>query len=81
MIVFKLLERKEIRWQIFVNGRYEPLPPIADGVWRSRVFLGLWLDGPALLRRDLAAVLAKLNEGVRSAEHGEFVERLAQRRK
>lgn len=75
-----LLERKEIRWHILVNGRYELLPPDADGISRSRIFPGLWLDGPALLRRDLATVLFRLQEGIHSPEHAAFVQRLAQQR-
>ncbi|MCI0684997.1 MAG: Uma2 family endonuclease [Gemmataceae bacterium] len=75
-----LLERQEICWHALVDGRYELLPPDADGVWRSRVFPGLWLDGPAFLRRDLATVLAKLREGMQTPEHAAFVQRLAERR-
>ena len=75
-----LLEQQEIRWHILVNGRYELMPADADGMWRSRAFPGLWLDGPALLRRDLAAVLAKLREGMQRPEHAAFLQELAQKR-
>jgi hypothetical protein len=44
---------------------------------KSRVFPGLWLDAPALLRGDLARVLGVLGEGIASAEHADFVKRLA----
>ena len=74
-----LLETKEIRWHVLVNGRYQLLPPDAVGIWRSRVIPGLWLDGPALLRRDLATVLAQLGEGIRAPAHVAFVERLAKK--
>lgn len=74
-----LMESNEIRWHILVNGRYQLLPPDADGIWRSRGFPGLWLDGPALLRRDLAAVLAKLQVGIQSPDHAAFIQRLAQK--
>jgi Uma2 family endonuclease len=74
-----LLYEDEIRWHELAGDTYRLLS--ADtGVWRSRVFPGLWLDGPALLRRDLPAVLAKLQEGLASAEHGAFVAELARRR-
>ena len=76
-----LLHEREIRWHILVGGRYELLPPDADGIWRSRVFPGLWLDGEALLRRDMPAVLAKLQDGIASPEHREFVAELARRRR
>jgi Uma2 family endonuclease len=75
-----LVYEQEIRWHVLVGSAYQLLPPDADGIWRSRVFPGLWLDGAALLRGDVAAVLAKLQEGIGSPEHGAFVDQLAQRR-
>lgn len=74
-----LLESKEIRWHFRVNGGYQRLVPDANGIWRSQVFPGLWLDGAALLRRDMTTVLAKLGEGIQSPEHTEFVDRLAKK--
>jgi hypothetical protein len=55
---------------------YEPLAPGPDGIVRSRVYPGLWLDREALLGRDLQRVLAVLAQGLASAEHGAFVEEL-----
>jgi hypothetical protein len=68
---------REIRWHRLSDGKYELQPPDADGVWRSRVFPGLWLDGAALLARDRAKVLKRLQEGIASHAHQEFVARLA----
>jgi hypothetical protein len=48
-----------------------------DGLYRSKVFPGLWLDPAALLRRDLAGLLAVLERGLASPEHAEFVAKLA----
>jgi hypothetical protein len=76
-----LLYEQEIRWHQLVGGSYEILPADTDGIWRSRVFPGLWLDGPAMLRRDVTKVLAKLQDGLASPEHATSTERLAQRRK
>jgi hypothetical protein len=75
-----LVYEQEIRWHVLVEGRYQVMAPDADGVWRSRVFPGLWLDGRALLERNVQAVLAKLQEGLASPEHRQFVEELARRR-
>jgi hypothetical protein len=75
-----LLYEKEIRWHVLTGGRYQLLPPDADGVWRSRVFPGLWLDGQALLNRDMPKVLTVLQQGLQSPEHQAFVERLAKKR-
>lgn len=75
-----LLFEEEIRWHELVDGRYRVLPPDADGLWRSGVFPGLWLDGKALLAGNLRHVLDRLEEGIRSAEHERFVTRLAAKR-
>lgn len=57
------------------GGRYERVQ--ADlGVLKSAVFPGLWLDVPALLRDDLRTVLRRLDEGLATPEHAEFVKRL-----
>lgn len=71
---------QEIRWHVFVAGRYELLHADTDGVWRSRVFPGLWLDGNALLSGNLRQVLDRLQDGLRSPEHERFVTQLAARR-
>ena len=76
-----LLYEREIRWHVLVDGKYQLLPPDGDGLWRSRVFPGLWLDGQALLARDMQQVLKRLQEGLQSVEHQQFVARLAAQRK
>lgn len=75
-----MLFDEEIRWHELVDGRYRVLPPDADGLWRSRVFPGLWLDGNALLSGNLQRVLDRLQDGLRSPEHSDFVAQLAVRR-
>jgi hypothetical protein len=72
---------QEIRWHILVDGRYQLLSPDADGLYRSYIFPGLWLDGQALLVGNLRQVLDRLQEGLRSPEHERFVAELAARRK
>lgn len=72
---------RQIRWHTLVNGRYQVFSPDADGLWRSRVFPGLWLDGGALLAGDLRQVLDRLQDGLRSPEHERFVAELAARQK
>ena len=54
------------------------MTPGDDGVLRSRFFPGLWLQPEAFLAGDLAQVLAVLQEGLASEEHGAFVARLNQ---
>ena len=59
-------------WFVERGGRYERLAPGEDGLLRSEVFPGLWLDPAALLRGDMAAVLAALQRGLGSPEHAAF---------
>jgi hypothetical protein len=66
-----------IDWFVLRQGQYRPLP-LADGLYRSEVFPGLWLDPAALTRFDLATVLQVLQRGAASAEHAAFVTRLQQ---
>jgi Uma2 family endonuclease len=61
-----------IDWLVLRQGRYEPLAPV-DGVYRSEVFPGLWLDAAAVLRSDLARVLEVLQQGLAGQEHADFV--------
>jgi len=73
-----LLESREIRWRRLVDGVYELMPASADGVLRSQVFPGLWLQPAALLAGDMALVLATLQQGLQSPEHAAFVRRFQQ---
>jgi hypothetical protein len=72
-----VLFEKEIRWHVLVDGAYQTMPPDSDGIWRSRVFPGLWLDGAALLNGDMSRVLARLQEGLSSPAHQGFVASLS----
>ena len=69
------MQDREIDWFVLHEGRYEPLSPAEDGIIRSTVFPGLWLDPAALLRGELATVLAVVQQGLTSPEHAEFVVR------
>jgi Uma2 family endonuclease len=69
--------KKQFVWYELTESGYRPLDPDADGVFRSRFFPGLWLDPAALWRIDLARLLAVLQQGIATAEHGSFDTRLA----
>jgi Uma2 family endonuclease len=49
----------------------------ADGIGRSQVFPGLWLDLAAFWADDGAKMLAVLNAGLASQDHRDFVAQLA----
>ena len=61
-----LVRERAFRWFELVSGRYEEREPDDDGIYRSRVFPGLWLDSAAFLAGDLAQVLATLQAGITS---------------
>lgn len=63
-------------WFAFREGRYEPLPHTPDGMYKSEVFPGLWLDAAALLAGDLPRVLRAVDLGATTAEHVAFLQRL-----
>ncbi len=74
------IEPAEVRWFALAEGRYEAVVPGADGLIRSRVFPGLWLDPKALIEGDAPGVIAALNRGLASPEHARFAAELAARR-
>jgi Uma2 family endonuclease len=76
-IIVEPLERRMI-WRVLENGAYVGQTVPADGIVRSRVFPGLWLDLEAFWAGDSAKMLAVLNAGLASEDHQEFVERLAE---
>ena len=72
-IVWQILENK-LNWFSLQNGEYLPIAD-TNGVIKSLVFPGLWLDLPALLTGDMIKVLAVLQQGLNSTEHAAFMER------
>jgi Uma2 family endonuclease len=65
-------EQRVIWWQL-LKGEYQEIAPDAQGVLRSAVFPGLWLDRKALVGGDLKAVLTVLRRGIESPEHQTFL--------
>jgi Uma2 family endonuclease len=74
-VVWRVLDRN-IDWYILREGRYDLLPSDANGILRSEVYPGLWLDQTALLRSDGPALVRVAQEGLASPEHAAFVQRL-----
>jgi Uma2 family endonuclease len=65
-----------VDWRVLRNGVYEPITPGSDGILRSEVFPGLWLDAAALIAGDVAALLRTTQQGLASPEHAAFVAQL-----
>lgn len=74
-LVWRVLD-EAVDWFVLRGGRFERLIPSSDGLYRSTVFPGLWLDHAALLADNIARVLEVVKHGVASSEHNDFVQRL-----
>jgi len=72
------LQPRAIVWRQLVRGKYKEMEPADDGILRSRVFPGLWLDPDALWKGKL---LPAAQQGLASPEHAAFVKRLATARR
>ena len=75
-VVWRVLDRA-VDWFVLRDGQYARLVPDEEGLLRSEIFPGLWLDVPALLRGDVAGVLAAVQRGLTSLEHNAFVVHLS----
>jgi Uma2 family endonuclease len=73
------LRQQRVLWFVSRNGRFVDLPPGADGILRSEVFPGLWLDPKALLNLDGRKLRRVLQRGLKTKEHAAFVAELAVR--
>jgi Uma2 family endonuclease len=70
-IVWRVFDR-EVDWYVLRGAKYEKRTAGDDGVLRSTIFPGLWLEPGALLREDHDTLLAVLQRGLDSPEHAAF---------
>ncbi len=73
----RAIDPDEIHWFVQENGELVRRSIDDDGLYRSAVFPGLWLDPAALLRGDRRRLRAVVDLGCATPEHAEFVARLA----
>ena len=71
-----LLKRPQVLWRRLVLGRFQDIEPGKDGIFRSHVFPGLWLDPEALLTGDRRGLVDVLELGLKSPEHAKFADEL-----
>jgi Uma2 family endonuclease len=76
-VVWRVVDRA-IDWFVLDGDRFVPLTCEA-GIYRSRVFPGLWLDVQALLDGNLLKVFEAVQQGVATPAHRDFVAALQQR--
>ncbi len=74
--VVVVLQEQAVRWFALQDGRFTPHAADNDGIFRSRIFPGLWLDAAALLAGDARQMLEVVQRGIATPEHAAFVERL-----
>jgi Uma2 family endonuclease len=70
------LDPDDVQWFVLREGRYVEHPSGADGLFRSTVFPGLWLDPQALFDEDRLGLMAAVDRGVATEEHRALVARL-----
>lgn len=70
-IVWRVLDQ-QVDWFYLKNGEYVELLADADGITRSRVFPGLWLDSSALVQNQMKRVMKVLQWGLASEAYGNF---------
>jgi len=71
-----LTRENRIVWWGLKDSDYQPLIPDDQGILRSEVFPGLWLNSEAILNGDMAAVLRTLQQGLNTEEAIAFREKL-----
>jgi Uma2 family endonuclease len=62
-----ITRENRIVWWKLVEGEFIEIEPDSEGLLKSSVFPGLWLDAEAMIEGDLARVLSRLQDGMRSA--------------
>jgi Uma2 family endonuclease len=71
--------REELVWHVLTPSGFQPLSPDADGILRSRVYPGLWLDPAAVWSLDLPRISDVVRAGLASPEHAAFAAELTAR--
>ena len=72
------VKNQEIHWHQLIDKNYHRIASNNDGIFKSLVFPGLWLNGQALFNNDAILLHNVLQQGLQSPEHAAFIERLQQ---
>jgi Uma2 family endonuclease len=75
------LRSSQVFWFRLRVGKFAEVRPDADGIFRSKIFLGLWFEPAAILGRDRKQLLAVIAQGLATPEHEAFVAKLASRKR
>lgn len=75
--VVRALRPDDVLWRVQRQGVLTESPLGGDGLHRSEIFPGLWLDPMALIRGDRRRLREVIDLGCATPEHAAFVGRLA----
>lgn len=75
-LVWQVIDR-HLDWFYLKNEAYLSLRPNNEGVIRSQVFSGLWLNSSALIAGEMSVVMRTLHSGLASPEHQQFLQQLS----
>ena len=75
-----VLRQRVVRRFVLQEGTFQEKGPDEDGLLKSMVFPGLWLDITTLFQLDGLRVMDVLRQGVATSEHAAFVQQLQARR-
>jgi hypothetical protein len=78
--IVRAIDPEEVFWFGQEQGELVRRAVGDDGLYRSTVFPGLWLDPIALFKGDRRRLRSVVDLGCATPEHAEFVARLAERR-
>ena len=75
-----MVKPKSVVWYTRGKSGFRELAPDAEGLLKSRVFPGLWLDPAGVFERSKKRLRAMLEQGLASPEHAAFVNKLEAKR-
>jgi hypothetical protein len=73
------VEEQELHWFAFEKGKM--IRASRDGIARSRVFPGLWVDVQALLAQNTPRLIEVVQQGIASRPHASYLQRLERARR
>ena len=66
------IKDRRIAWRVLTQGEYRVMAPGDDGVYRSKMFPGLWIDETASWNGDDSRLREVMNQGLASLEYRRF---------
>jgi Uma2 family endonuclease len=78
--VVVVVRQRLVRWFVLQSGVYADMAADPNGIFKSKIFPGLWLHADALLQLDGMRVMEVLRQGLAAPEHAAFVQQLRARR-